>query len=72
MVHPALDRLVKLLDSTDERIGLQAVRVVLDKAVLDMATGEGGEPLGMPLPTKAQLEEWIAQLEAEAHHETNP
>lgn len=58
LVHPAITRLSSLLESDDERIALAAVRVVLDRS-----TDELGDPLSAPLPSPAQVAEWIQQLE---------
>src|SRR5690606_7675081 len=59
-VDPAIDRLLELVGSDDERVALQACRLVLDRAGI-VATDDDG-PIQL---TPEIIEREIARLEAE-------
>jgi hypothetical protein len=59
-VDPAIDRLLELLDSDDERVALQACRMVLDRAGIVAADDDG--PIKL---TPEIVAAEIARLEAE-------
>lgn len=64
LAHPAITRLADLMGSDNETVALRAAMFVIDRT-----HDEKGEALGMPMPSKAQLEAWIAELEEQLERE---
>jgi hypothetical protein len=60
LVHPALDRLARLIDSDDERVALGAIKEVMNIVPTDPKTGSAAD-----LPTRAKVEGWITALQAQ-------